>query len=692
MSSSITWKVKSNLGQSLDPGIVSAIKVMKTVIDGADSIIKVVEQLIQLASLIVSNPFDIIATFLKEGSNAVIKIILDSMTTGGGVIVITPFNRVNQRLLNLNPTDKKFPIAFPAMSIREGLAEFTASFKNKKDPFRPLWNENTTVVGFGIILSTPDPSGLAAALRSLQLLFNFKEFNDATDKYIKNMKNILADKKIQNNPNDWSLLDTDAILAEAYEVFPYTIQGEGSLADGTAQLIKTPKPTTRVLPSLHWYGLSIANIPFLNKLLQTIEEITSTLFNITQTTSAALVELAKALIRKIEAIKNVIHAVFNLIQSILVSFANTGLYVFRVDSTTGVSGVISAINAGINTNDPSLAPLVAALDYPFSALAFVGVGNGFNIDAWKKLFANMFGMLESQEDIFAQQVAQSALNQLYIKDFSIIPNFKSGKIYNFGSSFSVSIASTKVNESNFPYYFTYSIKDEKGNIISSFNQRDGVPNSQLAMINQSVFPVTLDTRNSKTGTVSYQFDITIFDKTIIHQDITASYSFKVTDTATIPKGVLSTTGTTIGLPTGGKLTTNAETTSVAPTTGGNVTVGGEYTNQNNPTVTVTNGNDSLDISLINNNGQTIIEYSHPPVPPIPSPINVENLPVTLCFDFDGVISYKLRIDTDYIQVTLPGCITLTQAGTYDYTFFLPDTGWTLLDSFILRAEGVNPVC
>src|ERR1035437_499627 len=182
---SITWTSLNNLGQTTSPIIKQTFQTIQTVVQTVDTVLNVVEQFIQIASILLSTPSDLIGIFLKGGILLFDEAIKGAMSTGGSTILITPFNRMNPRKYNfMSDNPKDYPaLSIPAMTIKESIDEFRASFSNTLDTGRPTWGNTAHAVGVGIIITCPELPSFTAVMKSITLLLNFDDFKVAGEKY-----------------------------------------------------------------------------------------------------------------------------------------------------------------------------------------------------------------------------------------------------------------------------------------------------------------------------------------------------------------------------------------------------------------------------------------------------------------------------------------------------------------------------
>jgi hypothetical protein len=695
---SITWTNLNNLGQTTSPTLVQTFKSVQTVVQTASDVLNVVEQFIKIASIFLSSPNDLIGTFLQGGILLFDSIIKGLMSTGGSAILITPFNRMHPRNYNfLSDNPKDYPsFSLPAMTIKESIDEFRISFSNTLDIGRPTWGKTDHALGVGIIITCPELPSFTAVMKSITLLFNFDDFKQTGEKYEKMMHDQAADLNLQyKTPPKWSGPNIDALLQPLYEVFPYKDSVTGKLQTSNYSPVSGAlNPNSKkinysgTLPKLHWVGLNLYNFPFFQQIMSMIDETVAHLLTMVASTDSAIAELAGALIKRVEVIKQLITQFLSAAESLVMSINNVDILTFRVESFTGVSGILSAIDSSAQS-----VPAVATnyTTNQFSAFLFLGAGTGVDLNAWKQSFFGLLGLLDEQIAATTASIS-GVFNQLSASDFIITPNFKLPKTYNYGDSFTLKVISQNIpNPSIATYCYTYSIMDEKSKVIASFSDRTS-PISQLPTINKSSINIVLPKRNYVITSATFLVSITIFSPTAPYlKDINLSFTFKaINSNQVINSNITNNSNTTTNSNQANSAPSRAVISKPTSANGSPLRTSATLDNQST-TVLVSNGN-SLEVNLSDLSNTTTNVYHFTTINQIPITVNNDNLPVTLCFDFVGAITYKLITDTTWTTIALPACTVFSLAGKYEYSLQGADGLWSAISFIQIGNSGATPIC
>lgn len=707
---SITWTSLNNLGQTTSPIIKQTFQTIQTVVQTVDTVLNVVEQFIQIASIFLSTPSDLIGIFLKGGILLFDEAIKGAMSTGGSTILITPFNRMNPRKYNfMSDNPKDYPaLSIPAMTIKESIDEFRASFSNTLDTGRPTWGNTAHAVGVGIIITCPELPSFTAVMKSITLLLNFDDFKVAGEKYEKLMRDQSADLYLQyKSPPKWAEPNVNALLQPLYEVFPYKDNVTGKLqASNYDPVSKALNPDTQkvvfnsTLPKLHWVGLNLYNFPFFQQLMSLIDETVAHLLTMVAATDSAICELAKALIKRVEVIKQFITQFISVAESLVMSINEVDILTFKVESFTGVSGILSAIDSSATS-----VPAVAAnyTTNQFSSFLFIGAGTGVDLDAWKQSFFGLFGLLDEQ---LAANIAaintglndiSGAFKQLTPADFLVTPDFRLSKIYNYGDSFILKVMSQNIPDpSVITYCYTYSVMDEKSTVISSFNDRN-LNIALMPIVNTSSINIILPKRSYVVTSATFSINITIFSQDALYlKDINLSFLFNAMNSDKSSRAIIAkpTSSNASPIRTLSTLTNDPTTSlfSAGAVTSGELGSGSGSGGNSGGGSGSTIGNTSIQVKLSDLSNNTTNIHHYGALNQVPTVVNSDSLPVTLCFNFVGAISYKLINDTTWTTLALPVCIVLSIVGKYMYR--VQDINGVWSDIFFIQIgdSGTVPVC
>lgn len=687
-SNTAQWAALPNLSSLAPTAVTDALSSISGVLDKANDVLNFIENLLGVVEKLLVSPGDILSTFLDSYLKAIIQVIQDSLSLGGGLICIHPFNRMNRRYTaNLFPDPWK--ILVPVMTPQEAFNELYASFNNTADPYRPQWTNDTIVTGLGFLITAPDPTGFLNVISALGQLIDIKEFNDVITHYKKSV-------------TQWAQ-DTEKQTGKSLALAPFDITGITDLkykettttTPGGKVTTKTVLVGNNPLPRLHWWGLSISNFTILRQITSTFEYAITALSNLIKTNDKAIAEIITALLNKVKALQNLVQVVFNAIETLLISLNSTGLYYFEIpQGAGGVSYIKTAIQQSLSAPSSTGAKEVKNLlnTSNFSMLFFMGASTGVNLDAWDKLFKNAFNSVSAE--------ITSIENSFANISYAVLPEFK-GAVFNFGETITLRVSSAE-STAQHPLYYTYSMSDNKGNVVSSFTNTNILSNA--ARVNSSAFnvtfikPTTVQDSNA-VGIIPYSVTINIFDGLTINQTYTASFS--VTDTVTklntsirsgAPLTLTSATSATAAIvntttPSGGY---PLEKVYISP--GSTVSLGTSISSfATNLALQYNDGVSTLIIPIQNNLGYNIVDIS---APPIPGSFRFLTFPAKICFNFPGIIKYAVAGSSNFIYVTLPACIVVQNNTTYDYYLYTAATGWSGLLSFsvITQANEGAQVC
>jgi hypothetical protein len=668
--SNVTWQAQANLSQVVPATVTSTVTGINTFLtQKVNPVITEISKIVSDLGFLFSSPTDILLSLLKNFSTPVIQALSDALGLGGGLIVIHPWNRMNKRLVN-SSSDPVFPFNVPAMNVQEAFNELYASFSNTNDPYRPQWGTNDTVAGMGMLIVAPDPSIFLNLIVALQQLLDIKEFSDIIEKYSK--------AAISWNRDTAHQMGSPAATAASFDITGITNLKFQNVISNTGTL-QSPLVSDTVLPSLHWFGLSLSNFTFLNQISNGIKLIINKLTSLLQTSDNPIGEFIKVLFKKVTALINVITTISSVLSGLLITLQNTGFYFFEISPMTGgVQAIISQIQQSLSNPTGDAQILASHLtDSNFCMLAFMGAGYGVNLNAWKAMFMNAFDQNTT--------AAQALINQATI-NYAIVPNFKNA-VFFFDTPITL-IVSSQDSSSQHQYYYTYKVTDSSGNIIASFLNK--IQGGNTLQVNGN--PVTLKfshpLSNPKVGTISYTITIEIFDFLLF--DTTYTATFSVTDEVSSfstfsldalnhaicinanKQGTVQIVDNNKGYALESSSVKGGATACIGTTIGPNST--------NIQLKFIGADNSSFFTDIMNNLGYAVGNVNSLP---IPNSFKFLSFPAKICFKFTGVLKYQAVGASTWTYVTLPSCILISGLGCYNYYVFTPATGWSSQLSFCI---------
>lgn len=673
------WQQPINLHQTAPDALTDATETLKGVLEKTNSIIEIIENIVKVAASTFSGPTDILSFLIKQYMASTLKVLQDSLSLGAGMIVIHPYNRMNQRQVNI--FTKESPCMINAMTPAEAFTELYDSFSNKKDPYRPRWTDNVRVTGLGVLVVSPDPAGLVTILSGIQKLFDFKEFKQVTDKYVDALQSLEVDAKQQNLSEPFSF-DISGVTGMGFKNIDYTF---GAKTGKYQSLLHS-----NTLPSLHWYGLSLSNLTFLDQVIKKMETIIGMIVKFSDAQSNIIKNFANVLLRKIQAIKAIVKSIYDFTVGIMVALDSTGFYVFTIPVTPsgekgGVNYVINSLKNSLSSPSSEAEKAVAATlnASDFSALLFMGTSVDINTTAWEDLFASTLTSVTSFAD-----------NRLGPPNFTVLPELQ-GAVFNSGDSFNLKVVSTDSTPSN-PLYFTYSIKDSSGKLLSEFTTVN-VLDENIAKVNQSSFKIPLPKLTSSDATsVEYTASIRVFNSLGIGTSV--EYTFLLTNVVTVISSTLDSSGNGVKVISngGGSLSLvdpSGDVTQKVYTSGGGVSVGtGAQPLVDMGVVFTTEDGESISIKTRNDTGYDVKEVDSLPMKTI---FRFETFPGRISININGALCYREAGSTGaWTYIALPGALTISDSTNLDIMIYTDDAGWQgpyTLDMSI-ATDGATNVC
>lgn len=496
-----TWELSKQLGTPLGSGMTTVIEKMADATDSLKDVVNDLEVIFNKIEAFLKNNLDPISILFERFNQAMAIIMRDIGGLGGGFIVITPWNRMNRRYISYRApvvlaaslANKDFskvhlqeiaedsfnftipPIELPAMTPAEAFQELEKSFYNQDDPYRPRWTSNikTTGMAYLIVPSTlnSDLTPFFDSLDALRSFFDFKDITDCVSDYRSKLEIYAKDLKESQFAN---LGSSVAGAGKGNNAFLYNTT-EATWTDS-----ETGKPVKGVrasdfqlntkLPSLHWHGLSVANIPFFQVIVDAMLELLEWLTATIKTIRSGIMELFEIIKKRIFNFIDLIFNVLNAISSAASILTATGIYSCTISPEFGgIEHIIESIRASISSPANEAASDVQKLwtEAQFCVLAFMGGGGEINTQAWADLFENM-----SNE-------AQAAKAKELTKEYTVV-GLQNNAIYPAGTEVALSFASE-----NQELYFAYELSS-RGVVIADWKVEEGSSSSQINKLRPNV--------------------------------------------------------------------------------------------------------------------------------------------------------------------------------------------------------------
>jgi hypothetical protein len=662
LSSNVTWQNLTNLNQIAPTALTDGLKSLSGILESADSVLNFVIEVLEFIEQFIISPGDLIANFFKSLVANTITALTDSLSLGGGFIVVHPWNRTNKRYINKS-TNPLFPLNIPAMNVQEALNEFYASFTNTRDPYRPQWTDNTQVTGIGLLLIGPDPTSFLNLASAIGSIFSIKEFTEVRDKFAKDISTWASNTKIQTGTLANNLTSFDLT-----QVTNLNFRGVVGVQNGQEITLNQVLAGDAPIPDLHWYGLTLSNIPFLNTIVEAMGYMIDKLVDLISFGTNIIASFINVLISKIRALQDLVRIILNACASFLISLQSTDLYFFSVaPNYGGVNYIIQSIKDSISSPIGDGALVSKHLtDSNFSLLFFAGAGYGVNLTAWNNMFKNSFDQTTA---------AAQALAQLSVINFAVIPNFE-GKVFVYGEPITMRVTSQD-STINHPLYYTYSIKDSTGLVVASFTNKVIGGNTlkvNIDTVTLNVRPAVEPLLRSMIGIFTISIDV--FDFISINSNYTAT--FTITDLLSSITTTLSDTGAVDMIPTqDGKvsISSNGITMEESRVSAGNTLSMGSlvppFTDNVNYLFIGKDGT-SFTTNLVNNKGYRVANIDSLP---IPNSFRFLSFPGKICFNFEGALKIRQVGITKWTYMTLPACMTIQGLGCYEYYIYTPASGW-----------------
>jgi hypothetical protein len=691
-----TWTSNTIFSQFLPSAVTTGLTMLSSVLADAQKVLMVIKNIIQTIEIFVTAPGELLVTFLKNYSQAIITSFKDILSLGGNYIIIHPFNVVKEdgvtpkypidlydsvevgtNILFSPATVRALPVPgliiatekkigktsfykhiLPSLTPQQAFNEFFSSFNNPKDTHKPTWSVNTNAVGMGFVITTGNISAFFTLLSSIDQFLNFKEIKDAINSYSHLANTGLYDATGQGqNP---SLLSSTDFSAFGNEFSP--IQ-EGSFILQSPAYSMSAK--LNVLDSIienqditgyHWGGMNLYNFPLLQDVCTLLQKLVKRIIDATQTTDQAIKKIANAIIKKITGLQDIIIEINQVAVTIALSLEYTGLYTFTIpQGTGGIQYIQQAIQTSLSTS-----PLSLILNTTqFTMLGFFGAGDGINLSSWEALFQAAYNATAAE--------LQSLLSSLGTTfQYKVTPDFTK-QIFSFGQTINLSVSSSQVTSTH-PYYYTYVLKDNNNNILSQQTETN-ILAGDIALVNSSSFTVLLQNSSGIIETVNYSITITVFDG--IFYNNTYSSTFHVSNAVSNLSHKLTSNGkgsvtindnAAVSLMLGDKVIEQQYT---GP--GTILPFGANAQSGQNLTLNIQGTNGSISLPVDNYTGYPTYDFDTFADLKNTTYLRVETLPIMICINFDGILKWG-RAGVALTTYNLPVCIKITEAINYEYFF------------------------
>ena len=710
-----SWTHKNIYDQSPPKWISDTLTNFKNTLDTIRGIINGIVSVLDVLRLLWKGLDDILVTFLMGIVNDIITVLTDSLTAGGSYIIIHPWNSKLSSTINIleknsNGTYKqistlvvpipvigskstaiseiktienkaisgnKNKVIIPLRSLtpQQAFNDFYNSFTDLSDRNRPQWSSNDYATGFGIVITTPDINGFISLINTLQEFFSFPELNELTHKFLTEVRT-----GIQNAGTDIQEIGTE--LGENWGKFTSDLSKIGTdvniifsknpnTATQRTQLV-TNLITSPFTGTRHWNTLSLQNIPLLDDLSSEIKKLIQILTGAIQGSGNIIDELSSALLKKLNALLSIIDSVDSLVSTLVTSLGTTGLYTFSVPSGLGgVEYVKQAIQSSLSTS-----PLADGLNSStWTFLFFAGVGGPTmdTLQTWLNMFSSTLSTAVDSGFDSSITNLQTVLSSSYNFNYNIEPNFKT-KIFHFNDVIKLRVSSIQSTATN-QYYYTYTMRDSNGTIISKQSQTN-ISAPDIAKVNITSFDIILKipehANKRPIGSKKYSIEVRMFNA--VGKVSSYNSNFIVTDTISVPPAttpnskyagyqICTILGCTVKLYDGSLLVYEQY---IGPNSCAIIGAGlpyGDYTIQ----IDEVTGTQS-DWSINNINGYYDYLFTSVSILINTPFIRVNSLPVILCFSFSGILELTYPDGTTK-NINLPSCIEIDQAGCYSYSIF-----------------------
>lgn len=492
------WTALPTIGNS---GLVDFRDLFAQIEENNQRIAGVLSTVERLANIIL--PFfgslsDITAILIKGFAKAFQQILSEIRGAGGQFILIHPYNSVIRRTTNIGGVSP-LELKIPSLSPREAFSEFAASFNNTSDTSRPQWAATSTATGVGLLLTAPNPEGLANLMNVFAQVTAIADFQKMPTKIAETTEAFKQDIKIQGLTSEWQ---------ESATVTSGTIQSISREAKfiGSQGAYYAAKQATIALrkkgTELKWHGLTLGNVPFIKETLDYLDKFAESLYKMSDGANNAIQDTIQAIFTKIKNLQNLITEIYNMLVRVTQTIEATGVYLIQIPPAVGGTGYItSSIESALaSSKDPSIIQLRQSLDsIKFSAFFFMGAA-GPTATQWSNLFYSVWNTAEAQlvgsigntaiqlsEEPTVQSLSAATLQSLKrwlasggtpINENTIIPKDK---------SLSIGVI-PPINQTD-PLTFSFSAKDgETGSSLRSFTSSD--TNKAVAGISSFAVPMS----------------------------------------------------------------------------------------------------------------------------------------------------------------------------------------------------------
>jgi len=242
-------------------------------------------------------------------------------------------------------------------------ARWTKSFYDLGDDERPQISSGSNVSSLVFMAGTPNISGLPTLLSAIGMLFGIQRFTELTSKilitelsakatkgdvtvYVTEPEKLKEDSQILiggfslTNPQ-FSLIrriDFTTGALELYDAIGASFnKGEPVALSG----MEVPVKASSQAPD--WSALTLEQIPPMRKMAQIVRSVIGQL-EMAPGFSTLISDLGDALKEKAEQLENLADIINEVIDLITAIISLTGVKIAKIDSTTGVDGLVTALN------------------------------------------------------------------------------------------------------------------------------------------------------------------------------------------------------------------------------------------------------------------------------------------------------------------------------------------------------------
>ena len=690
------WTSNTIFSQAVPKAVTTGLGALQSVLQSAETVLNVIKNIVQDLEIFLSSPGELLVTFLKSYSQALITMFQDVLSLGGNYIIIHPYNVVQTDgvtpkypidlydstktgvNVQFNPaTSRALPVpgiivatqqssgkssyykhVVPSLTPQQAINEFISSFSNAKDTHKPTWSVNTEAAGMGFIITTGNISAFINLIYSINQFLNFKELNDVVSSYSKKINSGLSDITAQGQtPGLLSSIDFSAFgNITSLQENNFILQSSSYTTSAKLTILDSIIENTDI-GGYHWGGLNLYNFPLLQDVCILLQKLVKRIDDSIQSNDQAIQKIAQAIVKKIIGIQSIITEVYQVAVTVGLALEYTGLYTFTIpQGSGGIQYIQQALQSSLSTSP--LAPVLNTTQ--FTILGFFGAGEGINLSSWSSLLQTAYNSTAAE--------LQSILTSLGTTfQYKVDPDF-SKQVFSFGQVITLSVSSSNI-PSGHPYYYIYVMKDNNNNIISQQTETN-ITAGDIALINTSKFTINLNNSSGLTETVNYSVSITVFDGLLYSN--TYNTTFPVSNavsglntklTSNSKGSVTLNDNTIISLISGNKV--------IEQQYGGPGTIlsfGANAQSGQSLTLNINGTNGNLIVPIDNHTGYLTYDFDTFADLIATTYLRVEALPIMICINFEGIVEWGVSGSSMPI-INLPMCTKITEATTYEYIYY-----------------------